>query len=305
MTTLPSQIYITEVGPRDGLQNQSVVVDTQKKIEWINALSATGLKTIETSAFVSPEWIPQLADSGEVLAGITRTEDVRYTALVPNAQGWDSACEAEVDGIAVITAASETFCEKNTNTTLEGSIERIIPIAKNAIADGVPVVCYISCVIACPYEGSIDMSVVCSIAERMLDVGVQIDLGETIGVATPVDIRRLFDALEGILAPEDSILHLHDTNGKALECAEEAMRCGVVQFDASCGGLGGCPYAPGATGNLATEDLVAFSHDHGIETGVDFKALVHASALIESVLRCTLPSQAYRTFQEAQTRPSE
>jgi hydroxymethylglutaryl-CoA lyase len=306
MTTLPKAIQITEVGPRDGLQNQSVVVSTQGKINWINALSETGIKKIETTAFVSPKWVPQLADSTEVFEGISKVDGVCYTALVPNEMGWARALEAGVEEVAVITSASESFCEKNTNTTIEGSIERIIPIVKSAISHGVDVRCYISCVVACPYEGQIDLSVVSEITEKMLDIGVHsIDLGETIGVASPTDICRLYDALDGVLSPSESILHLHNTNGKALDCMQEAMVCGVVQFDTSSGGLGGCPYAPGAAGNLATEDLVAFADERGIETGINFQELVRASAMIESELRCLLPSRAYRKFQDAKILPNE
>lgn len=303
---LPKKITITEVGPRDGLQNQPMAISAESKIEWINALSATGVSTIETTAFVSPKWVPQLADSSEVFSGITRKDGVRYSALVPNEQGWFSALEAGVDEVAVITAASETFSEKNTNTSIEGSLLRVTPIIESAIEHGIPVRCYISCVVACPYEGKIDMKVVQIIAERILDIGATaIDLGETIGVALPQDIRRLYDVLDGVLSPEDSILHLHNTNGKALLCIEEAMNCGVVNFDASCGGLGGCPYAPGAAGNVATEDVVAFAHERGIETGIDFQKLVQASSMIESTLQCSLPSKAYRAFKEAHTFPSE
>lgn len=304
--SFPKEIHITEVGPRDGLQNQPKSVPTQRKIDWINALSATGLSTIETTAFVSPKWVPQLADSKEVYTGISKTDGVRYSALVPNEFGWRSALEVGVDEIAVITAASETFSEKNTNTTIEGSLLRVAPIIQSAIEHGIQVRCYLSCVVACPYEGSIDMNVVRNIAERILDFGASaIDLGETIGVALPEDIRRLYDALDGVLSPEESILHLHNTNGKALLCIEEALHCGVVKFDASCGGLGGCPYAPGAAGNVATEDVVAFAHERGIETGIDFQKLVDASSMIESELQCVLPSNAYRTFKDAHIFPSE
>ncbi len=306
MTTFPESIQITEVGPRDGLQNQAKHVSTKKKIELIDALSKTGVKKIEASAFVHPKWVPQLADADEVFAGIQRAEGVKYMALVPNERGWNRALAAGVDEVAVLAAATETFCQRNTNTSIDGALNRLQPIVEHALACGIDVRGYISCVIACPYEGSTSLAVVSTIVQRMLDMGIAtIALGETIGVAAPNDIRRLYDALDGVLAPEESVLHLHDTQGNALACAAEAMRCGVVEFDSSCGGLGGCPYAPGAAGNLATEDLVSFAHQRGIKTGIDFEKLVEASRVIEEELQCPLRSVAYRTFQDEQTRPSE
>lgn len=306
MKDYPKRIQITEVGPRDGLQNQSTTIPTQTKIALVNALSQTGLQRIETSAFVHPSWIPQLADADEVFNGIKRNEKVLYTALVPNERGWIRALEASVDEIAVLTAVSETFCMKNTNASIEDSIHRLEPIVKAASTRGIRVRGYISCVIACPYEGETDLIAVRHVTERLLDIGIDdIVFGETIGVAVPKDICRLYDAVDGVISPEDSILHLHDTRGTALVCAAEAMRCGVFQFDASCGGLGGCPYAVGAAGNIATEDLVYFAQRMGIETGVDLEALIAASSIIETALHTPLRSRAYRAFQDLQTLPSE
>jgi hydroxymethylglutaryl-CoA lyase len=305
MIDWPKKIQITEVGPRDGLQNQTKLISTASKISLIDALSKTGLSCIEASAFVHPEWVPQLADADEVFAGINRKNGVIYTALVPNESGWNRALASGVDEISVLTAASETFCERNTNTTIDGALERIQPIIEHALSCGVGVRGYISCVVACPYEGVIDMQKVRYIAKRMTDMGVQnIALGETIGVAVPTDIRKLYDALDGVLSPEKTVMHLHDTRGTALACACEAMQCGVVSFDASCGGLGGCPYAPGAAGNIATEDLVYFADSSGIETGIDLGALVAASTIIEKELDIPLRSRAYRAFKDAHTRPS-
>ncbi len=287
MTPLPENIIITEVGPRDGLQNQPTIVPTQKKIDLINALSLCGVQTIEVSSFVHPEWIPQLSDADEVFAGITRNENVKYSAVVPNERGWERALAVGVDEVAVLAAATETFCQKNTNSSIQSVMQRIGPIAEHANSCGVDVRGYISCVIACPYEGPTDLNIVRTIAEQMLDMGISaISLGDTIGVALPHDIRRLYDALDGVLAPEQSILHLHNTHGHALDCVTEAIHCGVIQFDTSCGGLGGCPYAPGAAGNLATEDLVSFAKEHGIETGIDFELLAQASRTIEMELDC-------------------
>ena len=300
MPVLPSTIRVTEVGPRDGLQNQAEVISTRTKIALVNALSESGVQHIEVSAFVHPEWVPQLADADEVFDGITRVSGVTYSALVPNEQGWSRAEKANVGEVAVITAASETFSKKNTNTSIQGSIERLEPIVQHATSKGIRVKGYISCTIACPYEERTDLQVVRNIAEQLLDLGVStISLGETMGIAIPTDIRKLYDALDGVLTPEASILHLHNTHGRALECVNEAMQCGVFQFDSSCGGLGGCPYAPGAAGNLATEDLVMFASQLGIETGIDFESLVAASQFIESELACKLPSAAYRKSQDA------
>jgi hydroxymethylglutaryl-CoA lyase len=306
VSALPKKIHITEVGPRDGLQNQEKIISTEKKIELVNALSRTGLEAIEVSAFVHPTWIPQLSDADEVFAGIKRSKSVKYSALVPNEHGWSRALAAGLDEVAVIAAASETFSEKNTNTSIQGSLERIKPIAQQAISSGIAVRGYISCVVACPYEHQTDLTVVRLIAEQLLDMGIStISLGETLGVALPRDIRKLYDAIDGVLAPEESVLHLHNTSGKALECVEAAMGCGVIAFDASCGGLGGCPYAPGAAGNLATEDLVEYAHQRGIETGIDFDLLTSASRIIEDELGCQLQSVAYRTSQDPQIRPNE
>ena len=299
MSDWPTRIYITEVGPRDGLQNQPEPILTNAKIALIDALSQTGLHRIEASAFVHPKWIPQLSDADEVFAGIQRNNKVKYTALVPNDRGWNRALAAGVDEIAVLTAASETFCQRNTNTSIAGTLKRSKPIVEHAIACGIGVRGYISCVIECPYEGRTDLVVVRDIVSQMLELGIQdIALGETIGVAQQSDIQKLYEAIDGVLSPEDSILHLHNTTGTALDCAAEAMRCGVVRFDASCGGLGGCPYAPGAAGNIATEDLVDFAHQHEIETGIDLGKLINASSIIERELKSPLQSAVYRASQD-------
>ncbi len=299
MSDWPTRIYITEVGPRDGLQNQPEPILTNAKIALIDALSQTGLERIEASAFVHPKWIPQLSDADEVFAGIQRNNKVKYTALVPNDRGWNRALAAGVDEIAVLTAASETFCQRNTNTSIAGTLKRSKPIVEHAIACGIGVRGYISCVIECPYEGRTDLVVVRDIVSQMLELGIQdIALGETIGVAQQSDIQKLYEAIDGVLSPEDSILHLHNTTGTALDCAAEAMRCGVVRFDASCGGLGGCPYAPGAAGNIATEDLVDFAHQHEIETGIDLGKLINASSIIERELKSPLQSAVYRASQD-------
>ena len=240
-------------------------------------LSKTGLQRIEVSSFVNPKWVPQLADASEVFSHIHREKNVKYTALIPNMQGWDRALEVGVDEIGLMTAASETFCERNINTSISGSIEQIQPLVEVAHANSVLARAYVSCVVACPYEGRIDPQHVRRVVEQLLDVGVDdISLGDTIGVAVPTDLDKIYDALSGVLSPEDSILHLHDTQETAIECALAAMELGVHRFDTSSGGLGGCPYAPGAAGNLATEDLVFLANQKGIHTGVDLDALIVA-----------------------------
>ncbi len=291
----PSSIDITEVGPRDGLQNQGAVISTETKISFVEALSKTGLKRIEASSFVNPKWVPQLADASEVFARMKRTDGVKYTAIVPNEMGWNRASEVGVDEIALMTAASESFCKRNINTTISGSIERMEPVIEFARSAGVGIRGYVSCVVACPYEGEIESKKVRDVVEQLIAIGVDdVALGETIGVAVPTDIFRLYEALENVLSPTDSILHLHDTRGTALACASTAMQLGVRRFDSSSGGLGGCPYAPGAAGNLATEDLVYFANRMGIDTGINLDELLGAIKAIEQSLDAPLTSRVYR-----------
>ncbi|MDP7008776.1 MAG: hydroxymethylglutaryl-CoA lyase [Phycisphaerales bacterium] len=291
---VPTSIEITEVGPRDGLQNQKTIVDARLKTALVDALSKTGLGRIEVSSFVNPQWVPQLADSSEVFEAIERVEHVCYSALVPNKQGWLQAEKSGVDEIALVTSASESFCEKNINTSIAGSIERMKPIVDEAKSKGIGIRGYVSCVIACPYEGAVMPNQVRDVVAPLLDLGVEdISLGETIGVAVPLDIQKLYGGLEGVLKPEDSVLHLHDTRGTALANAFAAMQLGVRRFDTSCGGLGGCPYAPGSAGNLATEDLVYFASKMGIETGVDLQLLFDAIKIIEGALDAPLSSRTY------------
>ena len=285
-------IRITEVGPRDGLQNESVIVPVADKVAFVDRLSRSGVAEIEVSSFVSPEWVPQLADAEAVFAGITRAPGVIYSALVPNERGLERALAAGVDKVAHFTAASEAFCQRNTNASIDETFERLAPVVAGARAAGVPVRAYISCVVMCPYEGPIDPRTVRDVASRLLDAGVQeIDLGETIGVAVPRDIERLYDGLAGLLSPAETTLHLHDTRGTALACAVAAIGLGVRRFDASCGGIGGCPFAPGAAGNLATGDLAYFCDRMGYPTGVDFDALFDAARHISTVLGRDLPGR--------------
>ncbi len=289
-----ADIRVTEVGPRDGLQIDSVVVPVAEKIAFIDRLSRSGPAEIEVSSFVSPDWVPQLADAEAVFAGITRAPGIVYSALVPNEQGLHRAVAAGVDKVAHFTAASESFCFRNTNASIDETFNRLAPIVAGARAVGIAVRGYISCVVFCPYEGPTDPGRVRDVAARLLDAGVdEIDLGETIGVAVPGDIERLYDGLDGVVGPADTTLHLHDTRGTALACAAAAIRIGVRRFDVSCGGLGGCPYAPGAAGHLATEDLVSFCDRMGYPTGLDLDALFDAARHIAGVLGRNLPGRVF------------
>jgi len=286
-------LRITEVGPRDGLQNEKSIIATDDKVRFVDLLSECGFAEIEVSSFVSPKWVPQLGDAAEVFARINRKPGVIYSALVPNERGLEGAIAAKVDKIAVFTAASETFSLKNTNATIAQTLERFAPVIRKAKTQatfgdgsdkpggGLSVRAYISCAIACPYEGPIATEKVRDVMARLLDLGVdEIDLGDTIGVATPDDIERLYEGLRGLLEPSQTTLHLHDTAGRALACAERAWRLGVRSFDSSCGGLGGCPYAPGAKGNVATEALVDLFQKLGQRIGADQQGIARASEFI-------------------------
>jgi hydroxymethylglutaryl-CoA lyase len=283
--SMPPSIRITDVGPRDGLQNESVPVSTEAKVAFINQLQRSGVAEVEVTGFVHPEWVPQLADAVEVCERIERVPGVVRSALVPNEAGWIRAQAADVDKVAVFTAASDTFTRKNINCTIAESLERFAPVVRAASDAGKSVRGYISCAVACPYEGPVDPAAVCEVVRQLLDLGVdEIDLGDTIGVATPSDIERLLVACAPHLAPSELTLHLHDTGQGALACALHAMRLGVRSFDTSCGGLGGCPYAPGASGNLATEDLVGCCDMLGVDTSVTLSTVREASSIIEAVL---------------------
>lgn len=298
----PQRIRITDVGPRDGLQNEPEVLGVDTKVRFIELLAESGVAEIEASSFVSPKWIPQLGDAEEVFRKIERWDGVVYSALVPNEKGLERALALgpthRPDKIAIFTAASETFSHKNTNATIAETLERFKPVIVQAKAAGMPMRAYISCAVACPYEGPIDPGQVRDVVAQLLDLGLNvneddIDLGETIGVAVPSDIERLYDGLSEVLTPEQTTLHLHDTRGTALACAYRAMQLGVWRFDASCAGLGGCPYAPNATGNLATEDLVYLCEKMGLSCGVDLKQLFAAGRYVRTALRRGLPGRVF------------
>ena len=291
------RIRITEVGPRDGLQNEARAVSTDVKVAFIDLLSASGVAEIEVSSFVSSRWVPQLGDASEVFARIQRRKGVTYSALVPNEQGLDAAMAlaSPPDKIAVFTAASETFSRKNTNATIAQTLERFAPVIRRSRDARKPVRAYISCAVACPYEGPTDPQNVRSVAGKLLDLGVdETDLGDTIGVAAPSDIDLLYEGLAGLLKPGQTTLHLHDTRGTALTCAYRAFELGVRSFDSSCVGLGGCPYAPGAAGNLATEDLVYTFNKMDCDTGVDLRRLFAAGRHIAAALDRPMPGRVFK-----------
>ena len=282
---LPGQVRIVEVGPRDGLQNESAMVPTAAKVELIDRLSATGLQAVEATSFVSPKWVPQLADAAEVYAGITRREGVRYPVLVPNLQGYERALAAGAAEVAVFTAASETFNRRNTNAGIDESLERFAPVLERARADGVRVRGYVSTVLGCPYQGEVPLDDVVRVARALHGMGCyEISLGDTIGVGTPRRARDMLLAVAGEVPMPALAIHFHDTYGQALANVLACLAEGVAVVDAAVSGTGGCPYAKGASGNLATEDLVYMLHGMGVETGVDLDALVDTGAWLAGIL---------------------
>jgi hydroxymethylglutaryl-CoA lyase len=277
----PKNVRIVEVGPRDGLQNESQTIPTETKIEFIRRLAASGLKTIEATAFVSPKWVPQMADHVEVLRGLPREEGVSYPVLVPNLRGFEEAVAAGATDVAVFSAASETFSQRNINCSIAESLDRFAPVFAAARAVNVQVRGYVSCVLGCPYEGEINPDKVADVAAALLERGCyEVSLGDTIGVGTPNRTIALIETVGGRMPVDRLAGHFHDTYGQALANIYAALTMGVQVFDASVSGLGGCPYAPGATGNVATEDLLYMLNGMGIETGVDLDRLVAAGAFI-------------------------
>jgi hydroxymethylglutaryl-CoA lyase len=292
---LPARVVLYEVGPRDGLQNIDTPLDVELKVRFVEALVAAGLRAVEVGAFVSARAVPQLADTDQVYARLRRREGVRYPALVPNERGLEAALVAGVRDVAVFTAASETFNQRNINASIAESLERFRPVVRRARDAGLGVRGYVSTCFGCPYEGAVDPRRVRDVTRDLFDLGVQeVSLGDTIGVAVPTQVEALLDLLLPRFGLGSLALHFHDTRGTALANILEALRRGVHVFDASAGGLGGCPYAPGATGNVATEDVVYLLQRMGIETGVDLDRLVDASLLVERRLGVPLPSRVLR-----------
>lgn len=298
MSSLPSRVRIVEVGPRDGLQNESAFVPTADKIAFVDRLSAAGHSTIEVSAFVSPKWVPQMVDAADVFAGITRRPGVRYTALVPNLQGLARACEARVDEVAIFPAASETFSKRNINQTIDEALAQAKQVCDEARTTKLPVRAYLSTSFGCPFEGPVDPARVADLSARLIDLGAyEVAISDTIGVAHPRQVSDVLDRVMRRVPASKLALHFHDTRGTALVNVYAGLEAGVAVFDASAGGLGGCPYAPGATGNLATEDLVYLLNGLPVATGVQLEGIAQASRAIEPLVGHPLPSRMFRALQ--------
>ncbi len=294
---LPNKVKIVEVGPRDGLQNEKTPVETSIKVGLIDRLTQAGLPVIEATSFVSPKWVPQLADGAEVMARIRRKPETSYPVLVPNLKGFDAAVAAGAQEVAVFAAASESFSQKNTHCSIAESLERFAPVVKAARASGVKVRGYASCVIACPYEGDIAPDKVADVSDRLFQMGCyEISLGDTIGVGTPGKTQAMLDAVARRVPLKNLAGHYHDTYGQALANIYASLEMGVAVFDGSVSGLGGCPYAKGATGNVATEDVVYLLRGLGIETGVDLDALIDAGEYIGAALERPSNSRVARAI---------
>ena len=283
--TIPTQIRIVEVGARDGLQNEKAIVPTAAKIELIDRLSATGLQTIEATSFVSPKWIPQLADAAEVYSAIRKTPGVRYPVLVPNLQGYERARAVGAEEIAVFTAASEAFNQKNINASIDESLQRFAPVIERAQADGVAVRGYVSTVLGCPYQGDVPIMDVVRVAKRLHEMGCyEISLGDTIGIGTPAKARDMLAAVTSEIPMSALAVHFHDTRGQALANILACLELGVGVIDAAVSGVGGCPYARGASGNVSSEDVVYMLHGMGIATGIDLEKLIETGRWLSAQL---------------------
>ncbi len=280
-----NHVRIVEVGPRDGLQNERAIVPVGTKIELINRLSRTGLATIEATSFVNPEWVPQMADAERVYQGIERRDGIEYPVLVPNLKGYERAREAGADHIAVFTAASEAFNRKNINASIDESIRRFEPVMERAGADGVKVRGYVSTVLGCPYQGDVPVRDVVRVARRLHELGChEVSLGDTIGVGTPVKARAMLEAVAGDVPMSALAVHFHNTYGQALANILACLDAGVRVVDSSVSGAGGCPYARGATGNVASEDVVYMLHGMGMRTGIDLDRLIDVGIWLSGVL---------------------
>lgn len=293
----PQKVRIVEVGPRDGLQNEKNIVPANVKVAFINMLSDSGLRTIEAGAFVSPKWVPQMADTAEVFSAITKKTGVSYPVLVPNAKGMESAVAAGVREIAVFAAASESFSQKNINCSIAESIERFRPVIDEAKKHGIAVRGYVSCVLGCPYEGEIAPAAVVHVAKELFGLGCyEISLGDTIGTGTPVKTRLLLQSVKKEIPVQHIAAHFHDTYGQALANLVIALEEGVSVIDSAAAGLGGCPYARGATGNVSTEDVLYMLHGMGIETGVDIEKIASAGRFIAEAVGKQLVSKVGQVY---------
>jgi len=285
-------VKVVEVGPRDGLQNEKVTIPKEAKIEYITALADAGLKVIEAGAFVSPKWVPQMADTAEVYREIPKDPGVEYPVLVPNMKGLERAIDAGVKSIAIFTAASDTFNQRNINMTIDESFENYAPVALRAREEQMRIRGYVSAAFGCPYEGDVPPEKVLEVTARLLDLGCyEVSVGDTIGVGTPMQVQGVIGILLQVIPAQKLAMHFHDTRGTALANTLAALEMGIATFDASSGGLGGCPYAPGASGNLATEDLIYMLDRMAIETGVSLERLVAASSIVGPYLDHPLPGR--------------
>ena len=301
--SLPERVTLVEVGPRDGLQNEPGLVPAEVKVELIERLADAGLPVVEATSFVSPRWVPQMADAATVMARLRRRPGTRYPVLVPNLKGLEAAAAAGADEVAVFAAATESFSRRNINCGIDESLERFAPVCDAARARGLRVRGYISVVLGCPYEGRVDPSAVARVAQRLLHMGCQdISLGDTIGTGTPLDTRRLVESVAEHVPVALIGGHFHDTYGQALANILAALQAGLSTFDCSVAGLGGCPYAPGATGNVATEDVLYMLHGMGIATGVDLDQVVEAGRFIGDALGRPGASRAGRALAARRQR---
>ncbi|MEE8118665.1 MAG: hydroxymethylglutaryl-CoA lyase [Gammaproteobacteria bacterium] len=295
MAHFPDHVKIVEVGPRDGLQDEPHEISTPMKIDFINRLTGTGLETIEVTSFVSPKWVPKLAEAADVYTGIEKKDSVHYPVLVPNMKGFERALKVGAREISIFTAASESFNQRNINCSIEESIKRFEPVVHTAREKDMLVRGYISCTLGCPYEGDIDVNNVAAVAERLWMLGCyEISLGDTIGVGTPVLARRMVSACANRVPMKSLAIHFHDTRAQALANILACLEMGIHVVDCSVSGLGGCPYADGATGNIATEDVVYMLHGMEIHTGVDLKKLLEVAQFINRELRRTPTSKLAR-----------
>ena len=301
--TLPKRVTIFEMGPRDGLQNEHAVISTDDKVRYIDLLSESGLKWIETTSFVSPKAIPQMADASEVFARIRKAPGVRYPVLVPNWQGYERAWMAGADAIAVFTAASENFTKKNINMTIDESLTTFSEVVRAAKREDVWVRGYVSTAFGSPFGDRVTPEMVLDVSLRLVAMGCdELSIGDTIGVGVPSQVEELVPLLASKIPLDRIAMHFHDTRGTALANVYAALQQGITKFDASSGGLGGCPYAPGATGNVGTEDVVYLLEQMGIETGVDLERLRAASRFISGVVDHALTSKAYQAMEAADAR---
>jgi hydroxymethylglutaryl-CoA lyase len=303
LDALPVDVTLYEVGPRDGLQNESRLIPTADKVQLIDALSGTGLRAIEITSFVNPKWIPQLADAVEVAQRVTRRAGVKYSALVPNRQGFDSAVKAGMQEIAVFLSASETHNKKNVNKTIAATLEAFGEVVPPALERGMRVRAYVSTVYGCPYEGAVDPNKALELCRALRAMGCyQISLGDTIGVANPRQVRDVLSRVLAEIPGEAVAVHFHDTRGTALANILVAVEMGITTVDAALGGLGGCPYAPGASGNVATEDVIYMLEEMGVKTGVDLEKLIDCSRLVSTLVGHEMPSKYYRAAIGARQR---